>query len=109
MQKMLENILKNSLENSDYVMSRKYRTFQFENGMAEIRTGLSLWLRLKGSNRCENCHQKMESAIESWIVGPELVHHTMVMLNYRRNEIINAQRYNGINFYHHELNLIDWK
>ena len=29
------------------------------------KDGLSLWLRLCGSNRCENYHQKMECAISS--------------------------------------------
>lgn len=69
--------------------------------------GLSLWLRLKGSNRCENYHQKLESAIGSWTVGPELGHYIMLLLTFRHNVNTDVQRYNGINFHHYELDLID--
>ena len=69
--------------------------------------GLSLWLRLKGSVRCENYHQKMESAIGSWIVGAEMAHYILLVLTYRYNCKASVQRYNGMNFMHHEHHLID--
>lgn len=69
--------------------------------------GLSLWLRLRGSNRCENYHQKMECAIGSWIVGPMLAHCILLILTYRYNANANVARCNGIDFHHYELDLID--
>ena len=43
--------------------------------------GLDLWIRLRGSNRAENVHQKMKSSVGAWNVGAEIGHHILVLLS----------------------------
>ena len=64
-----------------------------------------MWLR--GSNRCENYHQKLESAIGSRIVGPILGHYVLLHLTCRHNVKSNIKRCNSVDFGHFELQLID--
>lgn len=44
--------------------------------------GLDLWIRLRGSNRCENFHQKMRSCIGPWVVSVETSHYLLLLLSF---------------------------
>ena len=69
--------------------------------------GLELWIRLRGSNRCENLHQKMKSAIGYWNVGAEIGHYILVLLSYRYNVSAGIKRSGDTNFGHPYLHIID--
>ena len=47
--------------------------------------GMDLWIRLRGSNRCENVHQKMKSCVGPWFVGIETGHYLLLLLSFRYN------------------------
>jgi hypothetical protein len=50
--------------------------------------GLDVWLRLRGTIRAENIHQKMRVAMGPWKIGAATAHYLLVLLCYKYN--INA-------------------
>jgi hypothetical protein len=69
--------------------------------------GLDLWIRLRGSVRDENIHQKMRSAMGPWSIGCELGHYILLLLSYRYNVSTGIRRTGDIDFGHTCLWLID--
>ena len=69
--------------------------------------GLDLWIRLRGSNRAENMHQKMKGTIGFWTVGAEIGYYLLVLLSYRYNISTGIKRYGDINFGNPYLHIID--
>ena len=47
--------------------------------------GLDLWIRLKGSVRCENIHKSMRTAMGPWGVGATVAHYLLVLICYNYN------------------------
>ena len=68
---------------------------------------LTLWIRLKGSNRCENVHHKMKACIGAWTVGPKVAHFILLLLSFRYNISTEVNRNAGINHGHSDLHYID--
>ena len=69
--------------------------------------GMDLWLRMRGTVRCENVHQKMRTAMGPWGVGAEVAHALLVLICYRYNVSAGVRRYGRIDFGHTHLHLID--
>ena len=73
----------------------------------EDSNGLPCYLRLRGTVRTENLHQKMKTAIGPWAVGACTGHMLLVLTCYRYNIKSLVRRCGAYNFGHCELHLID--
>jgi hypothetical protein len=71
------------------------------------QNGLDLWLRLRGSTRAENMHQKFSNALGPWGVGAQTGHYLMLLICFRYNVQSRIRRCNGHNFGHPWLQFID--
>ena len=69
--------------------------------------GLLLYIRLRGTVRNENVHQKMKTAIGPWKIGAKTAHMLLVLLSYRYNVNTSKKRNGGYDFGHYELHYID--
>ena len=69
--------------------------------------GLPLYIRLKGTVRNENLHQKCKTAMGPWKIGAKTGHHMLVFLCYRFNINTGRTRNGGYNFGHYEHYYID--
>lgn len=69
--------------------------------------GLDLWIRLRGSVRAENMHQKMRVATGPWGVGARTGHWLLVNISYRYNVNAGVARLGHHDFGHPWLNYID--
>lgn len=69
--------------------------------------GLDLWIRLKGSVRCENIHKVMRSAMGQWGVGATVAHYLLVLISHKYNVNAGIKRNAAINFGHSYHYLID--
>ena len=69
--------------------------------------GLALYIRLRGTVRTENVHQKMKTAIGPWGIGAKTAHMLLVLLCYRYNVKSQIRRCGAYDFGHCELYLID--
>lgn len=69
--------------------------------------GLNLWLRLRGSNKAENFHKKLEQAFGEWAVGPITGHFLMILVVSEYNANATVRRNNGHDFGHCRLDLVD--
>ena len=69
--------------------------------------GFTLWLRNRGSVRCELVHQKMYTSIGPWGVGPKTAHFLLLQLSYRFNVNTGIKRLGNHDFGHKQLYLID--
>ena len=68
---------------------------------------LDLWIRFRGSNRCENVHQKMKSCVGSWNIGVKTSHYLLLLLSFRYNISTSIKRYGKPDFFHPHISLID--
>lgn len=75
--------------------------------LADDNNGLPQYLRLKGTVRAENVHQKMKTAIGPWGIGARTAHMLLVLISYRYNVNTTIKRCDGYDFGHYELHLID--
>jgi hypothetical protein len=71
------------------------------------RNGLDLWLRLRGSTRTENVHQKMRVAFGPWSTGVRTGHYLLLLICYRYNVSTGINRCNAHDFGHKWLHYID--
>ena len=69
--------------------------------------GLDLWIRLKGSVRCENIHQKMRVALGPHAIGVEVAHYLLIQICYRYNVNLGVRRKARPNFGHCFLYVMD--
>ena len=71
------------------------------------RNGLSLWIRLRGSTRAENVHQKMRVAFGPWSLGARTGHYLLQLVSFRYNINTGKRRCNDHDFGHPWLHFID--
>jgi hypothetical protein len=69
--------------------------------------GLDMWLRLRGSTRAENLHQKLNAALGPWGIGARSGHYVVLLVCHRYNVQTGIRRYNEHNFGHPWLQYID--
>jgi len=69
--------------------------------------GLYLWLRLRGTVRDENLHQKMKTCLGPFGIGPRSAHYILVNLCYRYNVAARIRRCGDIDHGHPFLNFVD--
>ena len=69
--------------------------------------GLVFWIRLRGSNRAENVHQKMKSTMGFWTIGSECCYYPLVLLIHRHNITSGIKQSGDTNFSHPCLHIID--
>jgi hypothetical protein len=71
------------------------------------KSGLDLWLRLRGSTRTENVHQKMRVAFGPWSTGIWTGHCLLRLTCYRHNVSTGIRRCNAHDFGHPWLHCND--
>ena len=69
--------------------------------------GLPIYYRLRGTNRNENFHQKMKTAIGPWKIGVRTAHYLLVHLAYEYNVETAIRRCGAYDFGMCELDIID--
>jgi hypothetical protein len=69
--------------------------------------GLDLWIRLKGSVRCENIHRTMRTAMGSHAMGAEVAHYLLILICHRYNVNLGVRRKARPDFGHIHLPVID--
>jgi hypothetical protein len=69
--------------------------------------GLDLWIRLKGSVRCENIHKLMKAAMGPWGVGATVAHYLLVLICYKYNVNAGIRRNAEQDFGHPYHYLVD--
>jgi hypothetical protein len=69
--------------------------------------GLDLWKRNRGTVRCENYHQKLDSAIGPWAIGACTAHSIMVLRTFLYNVLTGISRCGEPNFGHPYLYFLD--
>lgn len=75
--------------------------------VSQDKHGLPLYIRFRGTVRCENIHQKMKVAIGPWGVGARTAHFLLVILCHRYNVTSGTKRCGNHDYGHFELDLID--
>ena len=69
--------------------------------------GLDLWIRLKGSVRCENIHRTMSNALGPHAMGAEVAHFLLILICFRYNVNLGVRRKGRPNFGHIHLYIND--
>jgi hypothetical protein len=96
-----QSILRNLLQSAGRAGMKKSLTFQCMSALAKSDAdGLDLWKRNGGTIRCENYHQKLDSAIGPWAVGACTAHSIMVLRTFLYNVSTGISRCGERNFGH---------
>ena len=111
MKKYYSNEVRRYLEDLEEKASRGYfeeiHDVIMYRRVSKDKHGLPLYIRFRGTVRCENIHQKMKVAIGPWGVGARTAHFLLVILCHRYNVKSGVRRCGHHDFGHCELDLID--
>ena len=91
-------------ERGFYEQVKGVELFQFDG---TDKNGLNLWIRMRGSTRAENVHQKMRVAFGPWSIGAQSGHYLLQLVSLRYNVSTGIRRCNEPDFGHPWLQFID--